>query len=360
MTVINALTVDVEDYFQIHAFSDVISPEDWDSFEPRVERNTYRLLDILDSVEYQGSGVRGQRSEVGGQKTDSSLPRATFFILGWVAERHPSLVKEIHARGHEVACHGYGHQRIQTQTSKEFREDVKRSKEILENLTGTEIIGYRAPTYSINKDTLWALKILFELGFRYDSSIFPFKNDFYGYPAAPRFPFYIDFSDGDILSQFQNPKYLHSYSRAIDSVAHDGISENSDAMPYALCTMPDPFIEFPISTITLLGRNFPFAGGGYFRLFPYWYSQWGLKKLNNNGSKPAVFYIHPWELDTDVPKINSASGLSRLRTYINLRNTEKKFSRLLSEFTFVPLASILKGAGRKAKPESSSQLAASS
>jgi polysaccharide deacetylase family protein (PEP-CTERM system associated) len=329
--VVNALTIDVEDYFHIHAFSNVIRLEDWDSFEPRVESNTRHILDLLDSHNGPPTAEHGHGAK----------PRATFFLLGWVAERFPGLVKEIHARGHEVACHGYAHRRIFDQAREEFKEDVRRSKEVLENVTGTEVIGYRAPTYSINKHTIWALGILCELGFRYDSSIFPIKHDFYGFPEAPRFPFYIDFSNGNVLSQIKNPKYLHELKE--DITTHNKKAFSS--MPHALCPMRDLsrdlFIEFPISTINLFGRNFPFAGGGYFRLFPYWYSRWGLVNINKNDSKPAVFYIHPWELDPEIPRFTHASRLSKFRTYVNLDKAERRLKLLLNEFRFCPLASFL-------------------
>jgi polysaccharide deacetylase family protein (PEP-CTERM system associated) len=259
-------------------------------------------------------------------------PRATFFVLGWIAERYPALVKEIQARGHEVACHGYSHQCIFNQTEEEFREDVRKAKGILEDLIGTQVIGYRAPTCSITRDTLWALPILYELGFRYDSSIFPIKHDFYGFPEAPRFPFYIDFSDGDLPSQFQNPKYLHEMEHTTDSLK-----------PCALSREPaSGLIEFPLSTISILGHNLPCSGGGYFRLFPYWYTRRGFKRLNSNGAQPVVFYIHPWELDPDIPVIERASWLSKFRTYRNLNETESRFKRLLEEFQFAPLVSLLR------------------
>jgi len=345
MNVVNALTIDIEDYFQIHAFSDVICVEDWDSCEPTVEKNTHRLLDLLDSIESpKVSSAEIQQDDRDHENTYHSLPaascplpaepcaRATFFVLGWVAERYPSLVKEIQARGHEVACHGYAHQCIFNQTEEEFREDVRKAKGILEDLIGTQVIGYRAPTCSITRDTLWALPILYELGFRYDSSIFPIKHDFYGFPEAPRFPFYIDFSDGDLPSQFQNPKYLHEMEHTTDSLK-----------PCALSREPaSGLVEFPLSTISILGRNLPCSGGGYFRLFPYWYTRRGFKRLNSNGAQPVVFYIHPWELDPDIPVIERASWLSKFRTYRNLNETESRFKRLLEEFQFAPLASILR------------------
>ena len=391
MTVVNALTIDVEDYFQVHAFSNVICFEDWDGCTPTVERNTHRLLDLLDSVE--GPKAESSGGQVANYNLDENIstvhaascqlpaapcpPRATFFILGWIAERYPALVKEIQKRGHEVACHGYTHQCIYNQKEKEFKEDVRRAKEILENLIGTQIIGYRAPTCSITRDTLWALEILCELGFLYDSSIFPVRHDFYGFPEAPRFPFCIDFTNGDLLSQLKNPKYLHE-------LKGDGTTHNEEAlisMPHvhpacpvepsicstgvkfakgdhftgAPCPMPDAlrpgscalspkpelFIEFPLSTIRLLGQKLPCSGGGYFRLFPYWYTRRGFKKLNNNGTQPVIFYIHPWELDPEIPVVDQASRRSKFRTYVNLNRTESRFKRLLQEFHFAPLASIL-------------------
>jgi polysaccharide deacetylase family protein (PEP-CTERM system associated) len=341
--VINALTVDVEDYFQIHAFSDVIRVEDWNSCEPTVEKNTYKILDLLDSI-------NGPRTMDDGH---AAKPRATFFVLGWVAERYPNLVKEINARGHEVACHGYGHQCICNQGKEEFREDVTKAKRILEDLIGTQVIGYRAPTCSITRETIWALEIIFELGFLYDSSIFPIKHDFYGFPEAPRFAFYIDFSDGNLLSQFQNPKYLE-LPRKPKQLEDKGLETvNSDAMRYAPGAMRDlelardRFVEFPLSTISVLGQKLPCSGGGYFRLFPYWYTRRSFKKLNSNGTKPVIFYIHPWELDPDIPVIERASWLSKFRTYRNLHETEFRFMRLLEEFRFAPLASLL-GIGQRA------------
>ena len=279
----NALTIDVEDYFHIHAFANTINPADWDLLESIVEKKTYHILDLLDSAtppkplaanHHPGCSCRP--------------PRATFFILGWVAERYPGLVKEICTRGHEVACHGYAHKCIFNQTPKEFREDVRKAKAILEDLTGTEVIGYRAPTYSITRETLWALSILFELGFQYDSSIFPIRHDFYGLPEAPRFPFRIDFSSGDLVSQFKQPKYLNGagtsrkYTGSGGCRRPDGLVNNSEpadtitsepsgpkthcnTIPPSLYPQSDSnshFVEFPLSTVSLLGRNLPCSGGG--------------------------------------------------------------------------------------------------
>lgn len=316
LVIVNALTIDVEDYYQVHAFSDVIRSEDWDSFEPRLETNTYHILDLLDTL---------------GPK-----PRSTFFILGWNADRYPALVREIHARGHEVACHGYAHKCIFNQTQREFREDVRKAKEVLENITGVQVIGYRAPTYSITSDTVWALEVLFELGFRYDSSIFPIKHDVYGFPKAPRFPFYIDFTNDDLPFQLKNPEYM-------DQIDNPEKGNTGTPPTNQQLLGPDArFIEFPVSTITLLGCNLPFCGGGYFRLFPYWYARWGLNKINKRFKKPAIFYIHPWELDPEIPKIDAPSPFSKFRTYVNLERTAMRFKRLLTEFGFAPLASMIK------------------
>ena len=341
-SVVNALTIDVEDYFQVHAFSEVIRPTDWDCFESRVERNTHRILDVLDS--HNGppttDGRRGERQ------------LATFFILGWIAERYPQLIKEIHARGHEVACHGYAHKCISAQTPKEFKEDVKRAKEILEDLTHVEVIGYRAPTYSVTKETLWSLEILAELGFRYDSSIFPIKHDFYGFCEAPRFPFYIDFSDGDLVSQLRNPKYLHEDSTDPTDTTNQRLNRSNTLKTNSNSNLQSPcsrrgscFVEFPLSTMTLFGRNLPCAGGGYFRLFPYWYTKHGFKRINHKRLEPAIFYLHPWEIDPELPLVSHASPLAKFRTYVNLKATETKLTRLLSEFKFAPLASILMNCG---------------
>ena len=297
-TIINALTIDVEDYFQVHAFSDNIRREDWDSFEPRVERNTYRILDILDSTEL-----------INPQPETRNPIKATFFVLGWIAERYPNLVREIHKRGHEIACHGYAHQVIFNQTKEEFREDVKRAKGILEELIGEEVIGYRAPTYSITRDTLWALEILHELGFRYDSSIFPIRHDVYGIPDAPRFHFIWDLN-GDRPKILQKPGFKIQDSKS------------------------GKLAEYPISTARILGQKTPIGGGGFFRLFPYWFTKWALKNINNKEEQPFVFYLHPWEIDPEQPRFDHASRLSRFRHYNNLHKTAERFERLLQDFQF--------------------------
>ncbi len=317
----------MEDYFHIHAFSNVITQSNWDYLESRVETNTHQILDILDKA-----------------NSPDIKPRATFFVLGWIAERHPALVREIHSRGHEVACHGYKHQCVFKQTRKEFRENVRKAKGILEDLIGVKVIGYRASTFSITKETMWALSILYELGFRYDSSIFPINHHVYGFPGAPRLPFSIDFSHGDIISQMKKPKYLHEAKKT--NQRDGGISGNYELMPTShnqnQQRAPDSlFFEFPLSTISPLGFNLPCSGGAYFRILPYWYTRWGLRKINKNNPGPAVFYIHPWELDPTLPKINNVSLLSRFRTYTNLKSTVSRFNRLLNDFSFAPLASMI-------------------
>ncbi len=286
MQITNFLSIDVEDYFQVSAFEKVSPPSSWDKRELCVERNTDKVLALLD--------------EAG--------TKATFFVLGWVAERCPGLVRRIAERGHEVASHGYGHQRVTTQSRKEFREDVRRSKAILEELTGQEVIGYRAPSYSISRDTLWAFDELLEAGYRYDSSIFPIKHDFYGIPDWPRFGGYaVKSSQGDWLA-------------AVDD----------EGMERAL-------YELPITTLRMAGKSLPIAGGGYFRLFPYTFTRWGLERINRREKQPFVFYLHPWEFDPEQPRMSGAGAKSRFRHYLNLSRTEGRFKRLLQDFDFKPI-----------------------
>jgi len=267
---INYLTIDVEDYFQVAAFEDIITPDSWASMECRVERNTAVILDMLGKYRV----------------------RATFFVVGWIAERYPALVREISRHGHEIGCHSYLHKKIYNMTPEEFREDTRRAKDILEDITGRSILGYRAPSYSITKKSLWALDILAEIGFKYDSSIFPIRHDIYGIPDAPRF------------------KYK----------------------------LPDhEMIEFPISTAKVIGRNIPVAGGGYFRLFPYWLTKFLLRKINTEDRQPFIFYLHPWEVDLGQPRISEAKLLSKFRHYNNLNKTVSRFGWLLNDFSFGPL-----------------------
>jgi polysaccharide deacetylase family protein (PEP-CTERM system associated) len=281
---INALTVDVEDYFQVEAFANVVRREDWTQWEPRVERNTARLLEL-----FARRGVR-----------------ATFFILGWVAERQPNAINEIIAAGHEVACHGYQHQHLRTQNQNEFRADVRRAKALLEDISGREVIGYRAPTYSITTETLWALDVLIEEGFHYDSSIFPIYHDRYGIPHAERFP--------------------HVLRRAAGEI-----------------------VEFPPSTVQIAGQNMPMAGGGYFRLLPYAAFRWGLRRINRREEQPAIFMIHTWEIDPGQPHV-PGSRLNVWRHRINLGRTEARLDRLLREFRFATVREVLQ-LGQLTAPE---------
>jgi polysaccharide deacetylase family protein (PEP-CTERM system associated) len=276
----NALTFDVEEYFHAEAFSRVLRPEEWPTLESRVTRSTERLLDILDR-----DGVR-----------------ATFFVLGWVAERHPALVREIASLGHEIACHGHGHRMIQHLTRKEFEQDVGQAKRALEDATGRGVLGYRAPTFSIMRETLWSLDVLAEAGFRYDSSIFPILHDRYGIPDAPRFPHRMKAPNGCELT------------------------------------------EFPLSTVLVLGRRVPVAGGGYFRLFPYRFTRRAIIRLNQRESQPAMVYLHPWEIDPDQPRL-PVGPLTRFRHLVNVGRTEVRLRRLLSDFTFASAADVLAGAG---------------
>jgi polysaccharide deacetylase family protein (PEP-CTERM system associated) len=277
---VNALTVDVEDYFQVEAFANVVRREDWACWQPRVERNTYRMLDLF------------ARCNV----------RSTFFILGWVAEQHPQLVREIAAAGHEIACHSYHHRLIRTQTHKEFRADVRRAKALLEDLAGEQVGGYRAPTYSITQNTLWALDILIEEGFRYDSSIFPIRHDRYGIPGAERHVRIIRRPAGEIT-------------------------------------------EFPPSTVRIAGMNVPMAGGGYFRLMPYPVFRWGLRRINYEDQQPAIFMIHAWEVDPEQPAV-AGTRLNIWRHRCNLHRTEARLERLLEDFRFAPVREVLELSGK--------------
>ena len=273
--VVNAMTVDVEDYFQVSAFERVVSREAWEDLPSRVIANTERLLRVLAEHEV----------------------RATFFVLGWVADRHPSLVSLISDLGHEVASHGYWHRLVYQQTPRAFREDIRRSKDVLEAVTGQRVEGYRAPSFSITTQSLWALDILIEEGFRYDASIFPIRHDRYGIPDSPRHP-------------------------------------------YVLPCRAGALVEVPGSTARIGPMNVPVAGGGYFRLLPYGWTRWGIARLNERERRPAVFYLHPWEVDPDQPRLQ-ASALSRFRHYRNLDKTESRLRRLLTDFRFAPLRHVL-------------------
>jgi len=276
----NAMSVDVEDYFHVAALSEAISRDDWDSMNARVDANTRRLLDLF----------------------DRSRTSATFFVLGWVAERHPALVREIRDRGHEVACHGYSHKLVYQQSPAEFREETRKSKAILEDLTGQPVEGYRAASYSITPQSLWALDILCEEGFAYDSSIFPVRHDLYGMPGAERFPHMLRAPGGAEIA------------------------------------------EFPPSTARLFGQNLPAAGGGYFRLYPYPLSRWLIRRVNEIEGQPTVFYLHPWEVDPDQPHVD-VGWRSRFRHYNNLRKCEARLGQLLNDFRFTTVRHVLEEQG---------------
>jgi polysaccharide deacetylase family protein (PEP-CTERM system associated) len=276
---VNALTIDVEDYFHVTAFEKYICEKTWDSYPLRVEDNTLLILDLLDEFSV----------------------KATFFILGWVAERRPALIREIHKRGHEIACHGYGHKLVYRIGPENFREDIRKARLILEDICGVKVNGYRAPSYSITGDSLWAFDILIEEGFLYDSSIFPIIHDIYGMPKANRFPH-------DILRQ----------SGAIK--------------------------EFPMSTILIdiLKRKvtIPVAGGGYLRLFPVWFIRKAINYINEHERQPAVLYFHPWEVDHGQPRIK-AGFKSKFRHYLNIRKTAGRVKTLLSAIEFSSMGDVL-------------------
>jgi polysaccharide deacetylase family protein (PEP-CTERM system associated) len=357
---LNILTIDIEDYFQVHAFSDIIKFEDWDNFECRIERNTDRLLKILNGVTHK--------------------VQATFFILGWIAERYPSLVKRIQEESHEIACHGYAHKLIYTQSEEEFRQDIRKAKAILEDITGSEVIGYRAPSYSITNKSQWAFEILAEEGFKYDSSIFPIRHDFYGMPDAPRFPFAVSLNGNSnvefsILNFESNTASLNNGNTAAPNISltHSLINPSSDLSEPQHCStaalnnsfthspnnsIPNHskliiqtsklnvqnsqfIIEFPLSTVKVFGQNFPISGGGYFRLFPYSLIKKGLKCINQRENKPFIFYMHPWEIDPNQPRINGLSFRSKFRHYVNLDRTKIKFRKLLKDFKFSTIRQIL-------------------
>ena len=279
MPIQNALTVDVEDYFQVSAFADSVGQHEWDRQPLRVEQNTHKLLNLFD--EYQ--------------------IKATFFALGWVAERASGLILEIAKRGHEVACHGYSHQLVYNQSPEVFKQETIRAKSILEDIVQQPVRGYRAASYSITTRSLWALDILAEAGFDYDSSIFPVRHDRYGIPDSPEFPYILDTPAGHKLA------------------------------------------EFPLSTAKIMGYRLPIAGGGYFRLYPYWLSRAGLRQVNRR-QKPFIFYLHPWEIDPEQPRI-SASWLSRFRHYNNLDKCETRLHRLVSDFQFSTVEKVLQNQG---------------
>jgi len=287
MTIANALTIDVEDYFHVSAFAASIDRRNWDQYASRVTGNTQTLLNML--AEHD--------------------TRATFFVLGWVAERHPELVREIASQGHEVACHGYSHQLVYRQTPEVFLDETRRAKDLLEQIIQKPVLGYRAASYSITARSEWALDILAEQGFRYDSSIFPVRHDRYGMPGARREPHVLRTPAG------------HS------------------------------IVEFPLSTFAVSSYRLPVAGGGYFRLFPYWFTRYALATINRKDRLPFIFYLHPWEIDPDQPRVK-AGWLSRFRHYQNLDRCQHRLGRLLKDFPFGTAAQTLAGLGLLADPAS--------
>jgi len=262
----NAMTVDVEDYFQVSAFAGTITRESWEAQPCRIEQNIERILAIFAQHDV----------------------KATFFTLGWIAERYPALVRQIVAAGHELASHGYGHLRASDQSRSAFMDDIGRSKALLEDLGGQAVLGYRAPSFSIGKQNMWALDALFEAGYRYSSSIYPVKHDHYGIPDAPRFPYH----------------------------------------PHG----PAGLLEIPVSTVRFGQKNYPAGGGGFFRLFPYALSRWLLQRVNSRDGQPAIFYFHPWELDPEQPRQRGISAKTRFRHYVNLHRTEARIHALATDF----------------------------
>ncbi|OEZ87267.1 peptidoglycan deacetylase [Janthinobacterium sp. HH104] len=264
----NALTIDVEDYFQVSAFAPHIARADWPRLECRVEANIERILLLLDSRRIH----------------------ATFFTLGWIAERYPAMLRRVADAGHEVASHGYAHLRASDQSAAQFADDVRRSKTILEQLTGLAVRGYRAPSFSIGAANLWAFDVLQEAGYRYSSSIYPIRHDHYGMPDAPRFAW--------------RPRGPHGV------------------------------LELPVSTVRLRGRNLPAGGGGYFRLMPYALSRWLLRRINSRDGQAGIFYFHPWELDPGQPRPPGLSARTRFRHYLNLGRMEARLGRLTGDFAW--------------------------
>ena len=262
----NAMTIDVEDYFQVSAFAGHISRDSWPDLPCRVERNMDCILALLSQAQV----------------------KATFFTLGWLAERYPSMVKRIVEEGHELASHGYGHLRASDQSQAQFLEDISSSKKILEDIGGQAVLGYRAPSFSIGTNNLWALDLLLHAGYRYSSSIYPIQHDHYGMPDAPRFSFYPNGKDG--------------------------------------------LLELPITTVRFFQKNFPAGGGGFFRLFPYQLSRWLLERVNQQDRQSGIFYFHPWEIDPGQPRQHQINLKTRFRHYVNLDRTENRLKALTRDF----------------------------
>lgn len=267
---VHALSIDVEDYFQVAALARVVKPGDWGAMPSRVEANTDALLAL-----FERKGVK-----------------ATFFVLGWIAERHPDLIRRLASHGHEIASHGYSHQLIYNQTPEVFAEETRRSKTLLEDIIQQPVTGYRAASYSITHRSLWALDILTDLGFTWDSSIFPIRHDNYGIPGSPREPYLLKTGNGGVLR------------------------------------------EFPLTTARVFGQNIPAAGGGYFRQFPYPVFRHLFRRASQGDRVPQMFYLHPWEIDPEQPRFNAASWFSRFRHYTNLSKCYGRLEQLLDDFQF--------------------------
>ena len=285
----NALTIDVEDYFQVSAFAPYIRRDEWDARECRVERNVDRILALLAERDVQ----------------------ATFFTLGWIAERYPALVRRVVDAGHELASHGYGHQRASELTRDAFAEDVGRAKKLLEDIAGAPVLGYRAPSFSIGTGNLWAFDVLAAAGYRYSSSVYPIRHDHYGMPDSPRFAY----------------------------------------------TLQSGLLEVPVTTVRLFNRNLPSSGGGWFRLLPYAATRWTLRRVNEQEREPAVFYFHPWELDDEQPRVPGIDAKTRFRHYVNIPRVEGRLRQLLADFRwgrmdriFLPRAQTLSRAGAPSQP----------
>jgi len=273
------MSVDVEDYFQVEAFSDSVSRASWDDWPARVVPNTQRVLELFDRYD----------------------TKATFFFVGWVARKFPQLAREVHARGHELACHSFWHRPVYELTPEEFREDTRMARDAIEQASGARVLGYRAPTWSITRDSLWALDILAEEGFLYDSSIYPINHDLYGIPGAQRFP------------------YTHT------------------------CSNGRQLTEFPPATVRLAGVNLPAAGGGYLRIFPLTYTRWVFRRMERKHRQPVVVYVHPWELDPDQPRLRDRFR-SRFRHYTNLNRMQGRLRFLLENHSFQPFCKALQEA----------------
>lgn len=283
--IVNMMTIDVEDYFQVSAFESHVPRSQWGSLESRVTRNTDLLLEILAEADI----------------------RATFFVLGWVADRYPQLVRRIVSQKHELASHGYEHRLVYSMTREAFADDLKRARFALENAAGCAVHGYRAPSYSITQRSLWALDVLIEQGYVFDASIYPIHHDRYGIPGWQR--------------------HVHRIERAGGSIW-----------------------ELPGSTTRIAGTNLPIGGGGYFRLLPYSWTARGIRRLNQIEREPAMFYLHPWEVDPAQPRLG-VSGLAKFRHYGNLSKTQPRLRRLLREFRFSTVGDVLSRASSHVLPQ---------